>query len=153
MKNKNNNQDEKNSTEFEKLKLLYEKNTDMFQYLLTWRQVMLGGYFAIIAALAVGFQWAVGSHTDRLFVFPLAGAWVSAIFWALSHRNGQLYELMNNVGAGLEEKMGTGVKGHFGGFTGRDVKMGHGKTLAVFYMGSGVVLLLCSICLLAGVRF
>jgi len=135
---------------FEGLKLLYERNSDQFKYFLTWRQLMLAGYFAIIAALALGFKWALGDHTEALFAFPFAGAWVSVLFWALDRRNRELYTMVSRVGAGLEEKICPEAKGHFMAYSEKKARLGHGRILAVFYLGSGIVMLLLSIALSVG---
>jgi hypothetical protein len=135
-------------SKFEGLKLLYERNSDQFKYFLTWRQLMLAGYFAIIAALALGFKWALGDHTEALFAFPFAGAWISVLFWALDRRNRELYTMVSQVGAGLEEKIYPEAKGHFRAYSEKKARMGHGRILAVFYLGSGIVMFLFSIALL-----
>ena len=67
-------QDKLNS-EFEKLKLLYERNSDQFKYFLTWRQLMLAGYFSIIAALALAFKWAYENQFAALFAFQKFCRW------------------------------------------------------------------------------
>lgn len=139
---------ENSNGEFEKLKLLYEKNAEQFKYFLTWRQLMLAGYFAIIAALSLAFRWALQKQVLVLFAFPLAGAWVSFLFWALDNRNRELYKLASNVGDKIEERMGLKGIGHFGAYSLSETKMGHGKILAIFYLGSGVLLLLFAMYLL-----
>ena len=134
--------------ELEKLKLLYEKNAEQFKFFLTWRQLMLAGYFAIVAALSLAFKWALENQVLALFVFPLAGAWVSFLFWALDNRNRELYKLASDVGNKIEERMGLKGMGHFGAYFLSESRLGHGRILAIFYLGSGIVMFLVAMFLL-----
>ncbi len=144
MGNSNNGTD----TEFQKLKLLYEENSTQFRYFLTWRQLILAGYFSAVAALALAFKWAMEKESHMLPLFPLAGALVSLLVWALERRNTELYRLTSKVGTRLEEKMGLTVMGHFGEYAKSPAQeTRHFMILATFYLGSGALMLLLSIVL------
>ena len=136
------------NSDFEKLKLLYEENAAQFRYFLTWRQVLLAGYFAIIVALAIGFNWAIERPAFVLFIFPLAGAALSVLFWALDLRNRELYQLTSKVGAKLEEQLGLKGMGHFGAYSSSETKLPHSKILAIFYLGCGVLMFLFAVSIL-----
>ncbi len=136
------------NNDFEKLKLLYEENASQFRYFLTWRQVLLAGYFATIAALAIGFNWAIEKPSVVLFVFPLAGAGLSVLFWALDLRNRQLYKLTSTVGAKLEKQLGLEGMGHFGAYSLSKTKLPHSKILAIFYLGCAVLMFLFAVSIL-----
>jgi hypothetical protein len=144
-------QDNPNS-KFEVLKLLYETNAEQFRYFLTWRQLMLAGYFATVAALALAWAWATKGNQVLLPVPPLVGGVVSLLFWALEQRNRELIKLTSDVGAKLEEKLGYTGMGNFGVFALSEKretgKMHHSVVLATFYFGSGVLMILIAIFLL-----
>jgi hypothetical protein len=137
-------QNKPSNTEVEKLKLLYEENATQFRYFLTWRQLLLAGYFSIIAALALGFKWALGRHDVAPFVFPLAGAIVSVFFWALDFRNRELYQVTGRVGSDLEERLELKGMGHFSAYLSSscETKFAHSKILKIFYLGCGILMFL-----------
>jgi hypothetical protein len=135
------------------LKLLYETNAEQFRYFLTWRQLMLAGYFATVAALALAWGWAAKQNPVLLPVPPLVGGVVSLVFWALEQRNKKLIELTSDVGAKLEEKLGFAGTGNFGAFAESERpetgKLHHSAVLATFYASSGVLMFLVAFCYLA----
>jgi hypothetical protein len=130
----------------DKLQLLYGENAIQFRFFLTWRQVLLAGYFAIIAALALGFEWAVTRAPDLTFACPLAGAFVSVFFWALDFRDMQLYRHASLVGATIEEAMGRAQLGYYGTYhTIKHSSWAHSMLLMTFYLASGAAMLIISI--------
>ncbi len=131
---------------FDQLKLLYEENATQFRFFLTWRQVLLAGYFAIIAALALGFEWAVLHSPDLTFACPLAGACASILFWALDFRNRELYEHASDVGAMIEEALGFPGLGYYGTYPKtKKSKWRHSRLLKTFYLACGAAMLIISI--------
>jgi len=136
----------KSKPDFERLQMLYEENATQFRFFLTWRQVLLAGYFAVIAALALGFEWAVTRAPDLTFACPLAGACVSVLFWALDYRNRELYHHASVVGAGLEEAMGHVELGYYGTYQKiKNSRWRHSRLLKTFYLASGAAMLIISI--------
>jgi uncharacterized MnhB-related membrane protein len=136
----------KSKPDLEKLNLLYEENATQFRFFLTWRQILLAGYFAIIAALALGFEWAVIHAPDLTFACPLAGACVSVLFWALDFRNRELYHHASDVGAVIEEAMGHQQIGYYGTYQKtKKSKWRHSRLLKTFYLASGAAMLIISI--------
>lgn len=133
------------------LKLLYETNAEQFRYFLTWRQLMLAGYFATVAALALAW-WAVKENPVLLPAPPLVGGVVSLVFWVLEQRNKELIKLTSDVGANLEEKLGFTGLGNFGAFAQSERretgKPHHSVVLARFYIISGVLMFLVAFCYL-----
>ncbi len=123
-----------NENGFTKLKLLYEENGSQFRFYLTWRQLLLAGYFAVIAALALGTKWALERPEPHLiFLFPLIGAGVSILFWALDYRNRELYGHSSAVGRAIEEVLGYKELGYYGAFPRvQKSKLRHGIILTVF---------------------
>ncbi len=131
---------------FDQLKLIYEENANQFPFFLTWRQVLLVGYFAILAALALGFEWAVIHAPDLAFACPLAGSFVSALFWALDFRNRELYEHASDVGAMIEAALGYADLGYYGTYPKtKKSKLRHSRVLKTFYLASGAIMLIISI--------
>jgi hypothetical protein len=141
-------QNKPGDNEFERLKLLYEENAAPFRYFLTWRQLLLGGYFATVAALALGFKWALTEQAILLFLFPLTGAGLSVLFWMLEVRNRELYQLTSEVGSQLEEQLDQETMGHFRAYASSRTKWSHSTILATFYLGCGVLMLLLAVALL-----
>jgi hypothetical protein len=142
-------QNKPGDNEFERLKLLYEENAAQFRYFLTWRQLLLGGYFATVAALALGFKWALTEQAILLFLFPLTGAGLSVLFWMLEVRNRELYQLTSEVGSQLEEQLDRRTVGHFRAYASLQNKnWPHSRTLATFYLGCGLLMFLLTVALL-----
>ncbi len=133
--------------EFDKLKLLYEENATQFRFFLTWRQLLVAGYFAVLAALALGFEWAVTNAPDLTFACPLAGAFASVFFWFLDHRNRELYNHASDTGARIEEAMGYPNLGYYGTYR-KEVKEStwrHSNVLTVFYLACGGAMLVIAV--------
>jgi hypothetical protein len=130
------------NNDLEKLKLLYEENATQYRFFLTWRQLLLAGYFAIVAALSIAFKWCLADAHAYVSVCPFVGVWVSAIFWALDRRNLQLYRLAGDVGSALEEKLGIKVRGHFSEYQEKGYSnIRHAVVLGMFYIVSGLAML------------
>jgi len=131
----------------DRIKLLYEENATQFRFFLTWRQLMLAGYFATMAALALGFKWCISEAHAYVWACPFVGAWLSAIFWALDHRNLELYQLANRVGSALEKTLGDNLAGHFTAYQARRAPriLRHQVILGTFYIVSGLALLIVGI--------
>lgn len=127
--------------DFERLKLLYQENGTMFRFYLTWRQLLLAGYFAILAALALGFRWSLSSAKGISCIFPFAGAGMGILFWALDYRNRQLYTHVGSVGRELESRLGFPGLGYYGAYKQARGWITHGKILTVLYFGCAVLLL------------
>ncbi len=136
-------------SQFESLKLLYEENAAQFRYFLTWRQLLLGGYFATVAALALGFKWALQERMDLLFLFPLAGAGLSVLFWTLELRNRELYQLTSEVGSQLEGRLDQQATGHFRAYASLPKRTwSHSNILATFYLSCGALMFVLGVALL-----
>lgn len=140
--NMNGNPIDPDNIALEKMKTLYAETATQFRYFLTWRQLLLAGYFAVAAALAVGFKWALGRQDVPPFVFPLAGAVLSVFFWALDYRNRELYDSASKTAARLEEAWELKGLGHFSAYRDLKTKLPHSKILAVFYLGCGLLMFL-----------
>jgi len=141
--------------DFERLKLLYEEMGHMFRFYLTWRQLLLAGYFAIVAALAIGYRWTLQNAPEISFVCPFGGAAISVLFWALDYRNRQLYNFTGTVGSELEKKLGFSGLGYYGAYS-EGVLITHGrithsKILSIFYIGFCIIMLLIGILAVVGV--
>ncbi len=131
----------------DQLKLLYEENATQFRFFLTWRQLLLAGYFAVLAALALGFEWAVTTAPALTFACPLAGACASVLFWVLDYRNRELYYHASDVGTAIETEMGNPQLGYYGtyGAKTKDSRWKHSRVLKTFYLASGAAMLLIAI--------
>lgn len=127
------------------LKLLYEENARMFRFYLTWRQLLLAGYFTILAALALGYKWSLSEASAYSSMFPFVGSGISILFWALDYRNRQLYKHSSEAGAMLEQELVDKVVGYFGTYDDKATRLHHSTILAIFYLGVGTLLLLAGV--------
>ena len=130
----------------ENLRLLYEETGAMFRFFLTWRQLLLGGYFAILAALALGFDWALTNHAGMSCAFPFLGFGLSVLFWALDSRNRELYRNAAEVGRSLESRFASPpTVGYYGSYKRGRGFIQHSVILATLYLGGALLLLLFGI--------
>jgi hypothetical protein len=137
----------KTKPDLDMLKLLYEENATQFRFFLTWRQLLVAGYFAVLAALALGFEWAVTNAPDLTFACPLAGAFVSVFFWALDYCNREHHRHAGEVGAAIEPEMYQPNLGYYGTY-GKKItgsKWNHSRVLTAFYLACGVAMLIIAI--------
>lgn len=98
---------ETDKLEFEKLKLIYEKAAEHHKYYLTWRQIMLGGYFTIIGIIFYSIFILVEKN-NLVFsltatVFGIIIYMLSRLFLELDGRNSDLYHACQNVGENIEK--------------------------------------------------
>ena len=130
------------------LKVLYEETGKMMRFYLTWRQLMLAGFFAIIAALSLGFKWSIKEAQYLSFIFPFTGVAVGLLFWALDRRNRQLYQHTAEAGRELEKKMGFKDIGYFGSYKKEKNNLSHSRILTVLYMGFTAIMVIGGIIIL-----
>jgi hypothetical protein len=128
------------------LKLLYQQNFDQFKYYLTWRQLMFAGYFAVFGALSLGLRWTFQNSPAYTFVCPFLGALVSLVFWALDHRNLQLYEIVGKASVAIEQALGDPRFGYFFTYECDEQEhphrlLKHKWILTFFYVLGGLIML------------
>lgn len=131
--------------EFKDLRLLYEENARMLRFFLTWRQLMFSGYFAVLAALALCFKWALTSTPDYASVFPIIGAIIGISFSLFDYRNRDMYNHVREVGRKIEERMSLGFKAYFSGYVGREGRVRHTWILNIIYLGTAAVMIIIAI--------
>jgi hypothetical protein len=134
----------------ELLKALYEENGTVFRFYLTWRHQLLAGYFAVLAAVTLGIQWSLIHAPGTTAVAPFVGAALSALFWALDHRNRMLYRDASKTGVELESRLGFAETGYYGRYKEPKGLIRHTFMLALFYIGCGVLLFAIGIAIAAG---
>src|SRR5574343_830015 len=100
--------DQKGS-DFEKLKLVYEKVSEQHRFYLAWRQYLLAGYFAVLAALFYAVFQLYNFNNDFVRYYSVNIAivipFVSLFFMWLDDRNRILYQKTQKVGAAIEKKL------------------------------------------------
>lgn len=131
--------DEKKSTDY--LEILYAENATMFRFYLTWRQRLIAGFLAVLAAVLLGYRWALAKPLLAC-ALPFVGAGASAVFWALDLRNRQLYRHASLIGSRLESRMGLAEMGFYGGYREAKSWAGHSAILSVLYLGCCLLFLL-----------
>jgi hypothetical protein len=121
---------------FELLKLLYEEVGRNFRHYLSWRRILVAGYLATLAGLAIGLSWAVKTEPCYEFIFPAGAALASALFWALDYRTRSLFSQAATTGVELESSLG-----HAGYYT--SYQAGRGRfthTLVIsLFLGAAIV--------------
>ena len=89
---------------------LYKEASETYRYFLEWRNKILAGYFAVLAALALAFGW-IQTHwtevstqfrSDSDVILPLAVILMSTVFWMLDFRNRDLFRMCQHACADLE---------------------------------------------------
>lgn len=103
------NPDEQEKLEFEKLKLIYEKAAEHHKYYLSWRQLLLAGYFTVVGIIFYSVYTLV-EKGDLVFNAIAAALGIiiyllSNLFIQLDKRNSDLYHICQNVGENIEKKI------------------------------------------------
>jgi len=86
----------------------YQTTTELHKYFLSWRDKLLAGYLAILAALSIAFNWAKSSQTNFkawVWIIGLFSILLTIFFWLLEYRNRHLYRACQNVAQNLEKQM------------------------------------------------
>jgi len=94
---------------FEARKLVYGNASELHRYFLSWRHQLFAGYLAVLAALAIAFNWAYNlQHHPRAWIgiVSIMAIALSVLFWLLEFRNRQLYRSSQNIARNLEQQMG-----------------------------------------------
>jgi hypothetical protein len=95
--------------EFEMLRLIYEKTCEHHKYFLSWRQVLLAGYFTIVGIIFYSIYTLVEGG-DLILCVIAAGLgiiiyFLSGLFTQLDGRNSELYRICQIVGENIEKKI------------------------------------------------
>lgn len=97
------------TTEFDKLKMIYEKAAEYHRYFLSWRQFLLAGYFAVNGTL---FYACFQLYTNKDCSIKEYSVWIalsisviSFLFLVLEERNRKLYQACTKIGAAIETQL------------------------------------------------
>lgn len=102
---------------FKKLKLLYNKVAEHHKYFLSWRQILLAGYFALVGVIFYSMYFLIDknnqleidkNNASDFIIAAICGAVIflmSKLFIQLDKRNSELYQICQNVGANIEKKI------------------------------------------------
>src|SRR4051812_30912639 len=85
---------------------LYAEAGQLLRHYLGWREKLLGGYVAIVAALALGVVKYDGYLKIVRPGLAAIGCFLTIIFWLLDRRNTELFDHCVDAGVGLEERLG-----------------------------------------------
>lgn len=138
------------------LRLVYDRCCELHRFFLTWRHQLLAGYFAILAALAVAFNWFYACDKTKPWagVIWILGALATIFIWLLEGRNRELYRTCQNVASGIEEQWGFVSnpdpgkhRGLYLGLKGSNEKTPHSKTIDwMFGVALGLLLVAAITC-------
>jgi uncharacterized protein (TIGR02246 family) len=84
---------------------LYAEAGEMLRHYLSWREKLLAGYVAIIAALAVAFAKLPPQYSTLGPAVALMGMFLTAMFWLLERRNRALFNRCVTAGVTLEKRV------------------------------------------------
>lgn len=153
----------KDTGQVDELKALYSEANNNFRFFLTWRQLMLAGFFGIFAAITLAFRWSLQHNSGEASIIPFVGTVVSLMIWLLDYRNYQLIEFAAAAGSAIEKKLGDPHLGYFATFDdGMKAKTGdkpkeifkkrwirHRVILNIIYFGGAAMMLAAAIACLA----
>ena len=125
------------------LRTLYTENNIQFRFFLTWRQLLIAGYFAIFGAICAGLVWMLNNLPVLTFVAALLGVGVSVLFCLFDSRNRELYRVASKAGLEIEQQIGDPNLGYFYRY-GKAEKcktwgIRHERLLKVLYLGGAVL--------------
>lgn len=103
------NQDEQEKLKFEKLKLIYEKAAEHHKYYLSWRQLLLAGFFTVVGIIFYSIYTLV-DNVDIIFyaiaaVLGIIIYFFSKLFIQFDKRNSDLYHICQRVGENIEKEI------------------------------------------------
>jgi uncharacterized protein (TIGR02246 family) len=84
---------------------LYAEAGEMLRHYLSWREKLLAGYVAIIAALTVAVVNLPPRYTSLAPAVAVVGMLLTAMFWLLERRNRELFNRCVTAGATLENEI------------------------------------------------
>ena len=139
----------------EKLKIVYDKVAEHHKYYLTWRQVLLAGYFVIIGMIFYSIYSIIENNSEFqkiCFIVILSIAFISWLFLELDKRNRDLYHICQRVGSKIEseffENLDPKIKDNFGLFFTLDKSQEnssyytHSKLIDILYKTNLIIVLL-----------
>jgi hypothetical protein len=143
----------------DELKLLYEQNNNQFRFFLTWRQLLLAGFFAVFGAIALAFRWSLQHNPSEAPIIPFVGSVVSVLLWLLDYRNYQLIEIAAKASTAIEKQISDPSLGYFATFEIETARypglvkkwIKHRVILNIIYFGAAALMLAAGIlCLVLG---
>ncbi len=131
------------------LKALYEQSTTQFRFFLTWRELLIAGYFATFSALCVSFGWSLRHIPRYACAIPFLGAALSIVFYLLDRRNRTLYTIASKASLEIEKKIGNLKFGYFAAYHAEERKsiwkIRHEYVLLALYCGGGALMLVAAV--------
>lgn len=122
------------------LKDVYTEMGINYRYFLGWRQRLLAGYLATVAALAIAYAWTYKEAKPLSWVVLATGSGLTIVFWFLDYRNRDLYHACQNSGEALEKAGGISAEqGIYSRLNKLQVRITHSRTLDIMF----VVIALC----------
>ena len=114
---------------------LYAEAGQLLRHYLGWREKLLGGYVAIVAALAL----AVVKYDGFLRIVRPGlvgvGCFLTLVFWLLDRRNTELFDHCVDAGVALEAK--SGLAGPFTAIRQKPKTFTHRQVLGLWFALSG----------------
>ena len=113
-----------------------------YRYFLDWRHKILAGYLVTVAALAIGFSWAITNYElkPHSWILLMLGVIISIVFWLLDYRNRHLYHTCQEVGAKIEASEGIlDGQGIYSELMNSNSKLSHSVVLNIMFFLATIV--------------
>jgi len=115
----------------------------LLRHYLGWREKLLGGYVAIVAALAVGFVKYDGYLKIVRPGLAATGCFLTIVFWLLDRRNTELFDHCVDAGADLEAR--SALAGPLTRIRKKSKTITHRRVLGLWFALSGSAMLLITV--------
>jgi hypothetical protein len=124
---------------------LYAEAGQLLRHYLSWREKLLAGYVAIVAALALGVVKYDGFLKIVKPGLAAVGFLLTLIFWQLDRRNTELFDRCVDAGAALEDQ--SALVGPFTAIRRKSNTFTHRQVLGWWFGSSAVGMLTITILL------
>ena len=124
---------------------MYSEAGQLLRHYLSWREKLLGGYVAVIAALAVAFVKAPADYKHLDPALSGLGMFLTIVFWLLERRNRELFNRCIDAGVAIEKR--AKAPGAFAELSKKPATPTHSCVLDCFFGAATVALLSLAVAL------
>jgi hypothetical protein len=118
---------------------MYSEAGQMLRHYLSWREKLLGGYVAVIAAFAVAFVKAPADYKHLGPTLSALAMFLTVVFWLLERRNRELFNRCIDAGVAIEGR--AHARGAFGELSKKPTTLTHSRVLDCLFATATVSLL------------
>jgi hypothetical protein len=126
----------------------YELILEEHRYTSDFRVKIIGGLFAIYAALGLAFSWFQKEATSFSWIVPLFGAFITILFYLADKRNKQALDSSREIGENIENDENDPFPLKRKYFSSLSKGPSHAKLIQLFSIVSSILLFIISIILI-----